>query len=86
MHRGAHKQLEEWGMQVIPHAFADHYEFSPADINFPDPLPILMTEKDAVKCKHFANNKHWVVAVSVQLPEIFDETVLRLVKERKNAG
>lgn len=78
-------QLSGWGIDVIPHAFADHYEFSPADIDFSDQLPILMTEKDAVKCKHFANYKHWVVAVSVELPEEFDQTVLRLVKERKNA-
>lgn len=79
------QQLRDLGIIVIPHPFPDHYEFSPADVAFADQLPVLMTEKDAVKCKHFANTKHWVVPVSVELPQSFDATLLQLVKERKTA-
>ena len=53
--------LAEQGLQVIPHPFADHHPYQPADIRFGDELPVLMTEKDAVKCRTFARPYHWVV-------------------------
>lgn len=80
------QQLRDLGLEVIPHAFPDHYAFSPADVAFGDQLPVLMTEKDAVKCKHFANSKHWVVAVTVDLPASFADTLLQLIKGVKHAG
>jgi tetraacyldisaccharide 4'-kinase len=43
------KQLRSLGLELIEHAFPDHYQFRPDDIDFADDLPILMTEKDAVK-------------------------------------
>ncbi len=46
-------QLRKHGINVIEHAFADHYQYRPSDFEFGDDLPILMTEKDAVKCIHF---------------------------------
>lgn len=80
------QQLRAAGLEVIPHSFADHHAFSPADISFVDALPVLMTEKDAVKCKCFASAKHWVVAVDAQLPEDFSTQVIDLVKGFKHAG
>ena len=35
----------------IEHAFADHHALVAADLEFGDDLPVLMTEKDAVKCR-----------------------------------
>lgn len=42
--------LRALGYTVIPHAFADHHGFAPAELDFGDDLPVIMTEKDAVKC------------------------------------
>jgi tetraacyldisaccharide 4'-kinase len=78
-------QLRAQGIEVIEHSFPDHYEFSPASVCFSDQYPVLMTEKDAVKCRHFANAKHWVVAVSVDLPQSFDDNFLHMVEGVKNA-
>lgn len=47
--------------------FADHHEFSWGDFATLDARPILMTEKDAVKCKSFAQPDMWVVPMSVHL-------------------
>ncbi len=55
------------GWQVIPHAFPDHHRYAQRDIDFDDGLPIVMTEKDAVKCEAFADDRHWVLPVSVKL-------------------
>src|SRR5690606_6709895 len=47
------QQLSDYGIRVIPHVFPDHYRYQADDLNFKEQLPILMTEKDAVKCKTF---------------------------------
>jgi tetraacyldisaccharide 4'-kinase len=63
--------LAAQGIEVIPHAFADHHAFVPADLAFGDGLPVLMTEKDAVKCQGFAHADWWSVPVKAQLPAAF---------------
>ena len=63
--------LRAAGIGVVPHAFADHHRFSAGELDFGNDLPVLMTEKDAVKCAAFANERHFSVAVDAVLPEAF---------------
>jgi len=58
--------LRRHRIEVRPHAFADHHPFRAADLVFDDALPILMTEKDAVKCRRLACHDAWVVRVDAQ--------------------
>jgi tetraacyldisaccharide 4'-kinase len=58
--------LRAHGIEVIEHAFADHHRFVPAELAFADGLPVLMTEKDAVKCLAFADPRLWYVPVAAQ--------------------
>ena len=60
------KTLEGLDWQPIAHAFADHAEFNAQDLHFGDDLPVLMTEKDAVKCRAFAADNCWYVQVAAQ--------------------
>lgn len=69
--------LEQMGMRVIAHAFADHQVFRAEDIAFADELPVLMTEKDAVKCRAIASAQHYAVPVSAQI----DTAGLALVQQ-----
>ncbi len=72
-------QLRAHGIDPIEHAFADHHAFAAGDIEFGDALPVLMTEKDAVKCRRFAHQDHWSVPVQALLPQTFLDTLaLRL--------
>jgi len=73
-------QLEAQGMTVIEHAFPDHHPFVRDDIIFDDDLPVLMTEKDAVKCQEFSNERHWCVPVDAKLDERIIPLILRLIK------
>ena len=57
------RTLAEAGLEVIPHPMADHAPLGPGDLAFDDGLPVLMTEKDAVKCGRFAAETHWYVPV-----------------------
>ncbi|HJW45069.1 MAG TPA: tetraacyldisaccharide 4'-kinase [Lysobacter sp.] len=63
--------LRGFGIAVVPHAFADHHRYSAADFEFGSKLPVLMTEKDAVKCADFAGDDYFSVPVRAELPEAF---------------
>lgn len=67
--------LRAQGVQVIEHAFSDHYHFTKEDILFSDDLPVLMTEKDGVKCQAFADSRHWCVPVSLVMEAKFIEVL-----------
>jgi tetraacyldisaccharide 4'-kinase len=45
--------LRAAGLDVIEHPLPDHAPIRAADLRFGDGLPVLMTEKDAVKCASF---------------------------------
>lgn len=74
--------LVEQGLEVIPHAFPDHHAFLPSDLAFGDDLPVLMTEKDAVKCRAFAQPHWWNVPVKAELPADFYDTLCTLLKDK----
>jgi tetraacyldisaccharide 4'-kinase len=57
--------LRAVGISVVEHPLPDHAKLRIDDISFPDDLPVLMTEKDAVKCREIAGPHHWYVPVSV---------------------
>ena len=56
--------LRGYGIEVVGHPLPDHARLQAADISFPDGRPVLMTEKDAVKCAAFAGAQHWYVPVT----------------------
>ena len=58
--------LKSYGVDIIAHAFADHHAFSARDLQLPGKWPILMTEKDAVRCAAFANERMGFVPVTAQ--------------------
>jgi len=68
--------LKDLGSQVIEHPFPDHYIYVPKDLNFGDALPVLMTEKDAVKCKNIPLRNAWYLEVNAVLPDSFYEAVI----------
>lgn len=78
--------LQTAGLAVVPHAFADHHAFRREDLPWMD-APVLMTEKDAVKCADLLRqaNPHnetldwWAVAVQPVLNEEFSAQLSRLL-------
>lgn len=65
--------LRELGWQVQEHAFVDHAQFSAQDLVFADDLPVVMTEKDAVKCRDFAADNCWYLAVEAMPSPAFKQ-------------
>ncbi|HET7064527.1 MAG TPA: tetraacyldisaccharide 4'-kinase [Rudaea sp.] len=73
--------LRAAGIDIVEHAFADHFAYAAADLEFGDDLPVLMTEKDAVKCAGFADARCWRVPVRAELPDDFFDAVAARVRQ-----
>ena len=73
------------GLNLIPHPFADHHAFSRRDLEFGDSLPVLMTEKDAVKCAGIVDRRHWYVPVQAVLSDADADQLLRLADQAVEA-
>jgi tetraacyldisaccharide 4'-kinase len=67
--------LRAAGIEVVEHAFADHHAYVAGELDFGDQLPLLMTDKDAVKCRRFAQPHWWRVPVQADLPAAFYEAL-----------
>ena len=65
--------LESQGVRIRRHPFPDHCRYRPEDLEFADDLPVIMTEKDAVKCRSFCTERHWCLPVDAVLPESFEK-------------
>ncbi len=70
-------QLRARGYVVTEHAFPDHHVYSTRELSFADGRPVVMTEKDAVKCMALAEPDWWYVPVKAVLPEEFYATLLQ---------
>jgi tetraacyldisaccharide 4'-kinase len=71
------EQLQHLGLNFDAYAFPDHHAYRPSDLAFDDVDFIVMTEKDAVKCRLFATEKCWALRVDAEVDPAFGELVLR---------
>jgi len=75
--------------EVIEHPFPDHHAFSPDDFNFADPdsdnlgaagdLPVVMTEKDWVKCRNFNDPRLSYISVKAVPTDEFNSALTALL-------
>lgn len=59
--------LRSAGIIVLEHALPDHARIGPAELAFGDNAPVLMTEKDAVKCGGLDDPRLWVVVADAEI-------------------
>ncbi|HEY6095221.1 MAG TPA: tetraacyldisaccharide 4'-kinase [Gallionellaceae bacterium] len=72
--------LRQMGLAPRAHAFPDHYRYRAEDLAFGDAAPILMTEKDAVKCRAFASEQCWALRVDAQLDFSLIQHILKKIR------
>lgn len=86
-----YKTIADLGMDYVPHSFRDHHDYSENDLVFDDSLPVIMTEKDAVKYEQAgsglpddARQRYWYLKISprIENEDGFRKT-LRLLLEEK---
>lgn len=69
-------------VRATPHAFADHYRYRGDEPVFASASPVVMTEKDAVKCARFARDNMYYLTVAAVPAAGFDEFILQRLRER----
>lgn len=72
--RGLDLEFEE-------HAFPDHFAYRPQDLGYDGAEALLMTEKDAVKCGGFADERYWALAVNAVLPPAFGQMIVQKLRD-----
>lgn len=73
--------LKSCNIHAVEHPFPDHHNYTAADIMFNDELPVVMTEKDAIKCITFATERHWYLPIDARMDEIFQHRFNKLLKD-----
>lgn len=76
--------LETLGITVIPHAFPDHHAYVPEELRFDFPAPVLMTEKDGIKCRRFELPAAWMLPVDAVLDPGFEVLVDNTLQRRRH--
>jgi tetraacyldisaccharide 4'-kinase len=66
------------GIMATHHAFPDHHAYRADDVAFPGAFAVLMTQKDAVKCAPFADERFWYLPLRVNV----DPALVALVEEK----
>ncbi|MFT6093907.1 MAG: tetraacyldisaccharide 4'-kinase [Pseudohongiellaceae bacterium] len=80
--------LETLSYQVERYPFPDHHSFSKTDfeqLKLDEFQPVVMTEKDAIKCEEFAKPNFWTLKVVLTLPDDFVDGVVKLLKAKSAA-
>ena len=73
------KQLTNTGMQFNKKIFNDHHLFTESDFQYFKDFNIVMTEKDAVKCKKFARSNFWYLPINADVDEkLFKKLIKKL--------
>ena len=72
--------LRAHGLILKAHSYPDHHRYTQADLSYPEALPILMTSKDAVKCRRYAIPNAWVVQLAAQPDPAFIQTINNQLK------
>jgi tetraacyldisaccharide 4'-kinase len=73
--------LRGLGLAFEAHAYPDHHAYRPDDLALAGVDVILMTEKDAVKCAAFADERCWVLAVEAVVPPGFAEMIVEKLRK-----
>lgn len=72
--------LRREGLHVEERPYPDHHAFTAAEVAAWPPGPVLMTEKDAVKCLAFAGEDHWYLPVSAVPSVAFQRQLSQALK------
>jgi tetraacyldisaccharide 4'-kinase len=75
--------LRELGFDMQEHRFPDHHQFSRDDLAPFADRAVVMTQKDAVKCRSFGFTNHWALEVRAVLPDGLVDAVVKTVEEHR---
>jgi len=78
-------ELARLGLNFTAHPFPDHHPFRPSDLEFIDCDLVLMTEKDAVKCRRFGRRDLIAARVDAEIDPALTDLILQRIHGRAPA-
>jgi tetraacyldisaccharide 4'-kinase len=72
--------LTEHGFELERHVYPDHHMYSAQELAGLSDKPVIMTEKDAVKCRQFDNRNYWYLKINALIPGQVLQRVVQLVR------
>jgi tetraacyldisaccharide 4'-kinase len=72
-------ELSRMGIAFTPHPFPDHHAFRAEDLEYADCDFVLMTEKDAVKCRRFGRRDLIALRVEAEVDPALTELILKRI-------
>jgi len=77
--------LRRFGLHLDERPYPDHHRFAEEDVASWPPGPVVMTEKDAVKCERFAGRDHWFLPVEASVKAGFEQSFHEKLASLPNA-
>lgn len=74
------KILKSARLNIIEHKFPDHHLYQANDLEFNDNYPVIMTEKDAVKCKHYVLKESWYLPITISVNRRLKNNINTLIE------
>ena len=72
--------LRRLGFTPQEHSLPDHHTYTARDFSGMGNMPIIMTEKDAVKCRGLAGDNAWYLTIDAHLPTAVTGAVVALAR------
>lgn len=79
-----YSHLRSREVHPVKHTFPDHHPYVASDLAFGDDLPVVMTEKDAVKCHDYAGDDTWYLPIEAKMSAAFEYRLGTLLKNIAN--
>ena len=72
--------LRARGLDPVCNAFPDHHRYTRDELAVPGAAAILMTQKDAVKCSRFADERFWYLPIQARIDPSLVASVARKLR------
>jgi tetraacyldisaccharide 4'-kinase len=79
-----YNQLHRLGFSLETHPYPDHYQYTVSDLEQLNDKPVVMTEKDWIKCRSFDLDNLWVVPLKAVLEPKCEQQLLTMIKDKIN--
>lgn len=73
------RHLQALGIDCEAHPFPDHHRYTEDDLRDIQADCVLMTEKDAIKCRAFRDDRLWMLPVSAQVDAALIDRLLECI-------
>jgi tetraacyldisaccharide 4'-kinase len=74
------QSLQKIGLTFTPVTFPNHMAYAPDDVYYPNDTIVIMTEKDAVKCRSFPDNNLYFAKVTCNANGHLTKALLQIIE------